>query len=257
MKLKHRSFLPTELEFLFGQVGGICPVCSAPLTYNKDRKLFKQYQIAHIYPLNPTPIEISLLENEEVLVDDVDSLDNLILLCPNCHTKFDKPRTVEEYRDLVAIKKRLIHSQKIRGLYSSYTIEDDIRSIIGILTTQGLDIESIPLEYSVIRVDDKLTSDFDQILRRHIKDDIINYYTYIKSQFRHIEEVTPGKFDLIAGQIKAFYLNAKMNSDDQVIIFNQISEWIQTRVGNCNLDACKVIVAFFIQNCEVFEYVAK
>jgi hypothetical protein len=257
MGQKRKTFSSAENELLFGQVGGICPICATPLTYTKGGKPKKQYQIAHIYPLNPSPEEVALLKNEERLSDDVNSLDNLIPLCPNCHTKVDKPRTIEEYRTLLAVKKRFIQEQGIKSLYGSYKIEEEISDIIKALTTQDLGVDSSPLEYSAIRVDDKLTPDFDRILRKHIKDDVSHYYNYIKTQFRHIEEVTPGKFDLVAGQIKTFYLDAKMKSNDQVVIFNQISEWLQARVGNCSLDACKVVVAFFIQNCEVFEYAAK
>lgn len=257
MGQKRVSFTAAESELLFGQVGGICPICTVPLTYVKNGKPQKQYQIAHIYPLNPSPEEVELLKNEERLSDDINSLDNLIPLCPNCHTKFDKPRTVDEYRELLAVKKRFIQAQGIKSLYGSYKIEDEIKEIINALTTQDLGIATSSLEYSALRVDEKLNPDFDQILRKHIKDDVSQYYNYIKKQFRHIEEITPGKFDLVAGQIKTFYLNTKMKSNDQVIIFNHISEWLQARVGNCSIDACKVVVAFFIQNCEVFEYAAK
>ena len=98
---------PTESEYLFSQVGGICPVCSLSLTYEKIGRLQKQYEIAHIYPLNPTDEEVELLKNEERLSDDVNSIDNLIPLCPGCHNRFDKPRTIEEYRALLTVKKQL------------------------------------------------------------------------------------------------------------------------------------------------------
>ncbi|MEG0892412.1 MAG: HNH endonuclease [Oscillospiraceae bacterium] len=257
MANSRRPITAAESELLFGQVGGICPICSTPLTYIKNGKPQKKYQIAHIYPLNPSTAESSLLSSEKRLSEDVNSLDNLIPLCPNCHTRFDKPRTVDEYRTLFAVKSLFIQEQSIKTLYGNYSIEDEIREIIKSLTTQNLGESASQLEYTALHVDDKLASGFDQILRKHIKDDVTQYYNYIKAQFYHIEEITPGKFDLVAGQIKTFYLNAKIKSGDQVVIFNKIAEWIQTRVGNCSLDACKVIVAFFIQNCEVFEHAAK
>lgn len=257
MANSRKPITAVESELLFGQVGGICPICSTSLTYKKNGKPQKKYQIAHIYPLNPSTVESSLLSSEERLSEDVNSLDNLIPLCPNCHTRFDKPRTVDEYRTLFAVKNRYIQEQSIKTLYGNYTIEDEIREIIKSLTTQNLGENVGQLEYTALHVDEKLTSGFDQILRKHIKDDVTQYYNYIKTQFYHVEKITPGKFDLIAGQIKTFYLNAKIESDDQVVVFNQIAEWLQARVGNCSLDACKVIVAFFVQNCEVFEHAAK
>lgn len=248
---------PAESEYLFSQVGGICPVCSLSLTYEKIGRLQKQYEIAHIYPLNPTDEEVELLKNEERLSDDVNSIDNLIPLCPGCHNRFDKPRTIEEYRALLTVKKSFIQAQDIKSLYGSYKVEDEIRIIITALASLDLELEASPLDYSAIRVDEKLSKEFDQILRRHIKDDVIQYYNYVKMQFSHIENTTPGKFNLVAGQIRTFYLSAKMKSMDQVVIFNEVSKWLQARVGYGSLEACKVIVAFFIQNCEVFEIAAK
>ncbi|WP_373557726.1 HNH endonuclease [Pseudomonas sp. URIL14HWK12:I7] len=66
--------------------------------YSKSKTSNKQYEIAHIYPLNPTPPEALLLANEFRLSADVDHLDNLIALCLLCHNEFDNPRTVKEYR---------------------------------------------------------------------------------------------------------------------------------------------------------------
>ncbi|GEM_PF-4833404 len=122
---------------------------------------------------------------------------------------------------------------------------------------QDLGMAITPLEYSALKIDAKLSQDFDQILKKHIKDDVSQYYNYIRAQFRNIERSTPGKFDLVAGQVKTFYLNAKMKCDDQVIIFNQMADWLKAKINNCSLDACKVIIAFFIQNCEVFENATK
>ena len=257
MGQSRNHYSPAENELLFGQVDGICPICAAPLTYVKGGKPQKQYEIAHIYPLNPSLEEEATLKGEERLSDDVNSLNNLIPLCPNCHTRFDKPRTKEEYRTLLAVKKRFIQEQGLKSLYGSYKIEEEINNIINALTTLDLGMETTPLEYSAIKIDEKLSLNFDQILRRHIKDDVTQYYNYIKMQFRRMEQITPGKSDLVAGQVKTFYLNAKIRCNDQVVIFNQMAEWLQARISNCSLEACKVIIAFFIQNCEVFEYATK
>lgn len=257
MSNDRRNFTNIERELLFAQVDGICPICATSLTYTKDTKVQKKYEIAHIYPLNPTKEEISLLKDEERLTDDVNSLDNLILLCTNCHTQFDKPRTIDEYRNLVAIKKHFINEQKLKKIYGDYKIEEEISNIINLLSSQELNEEISELEYSAIKIDDKLNDEFDKILKKQIKNNVSQYYNYIKMEFLHIEKVTPGKFDLIAGQIKSFYLNAKLECDNQVSIFNKVAEWLQIRIGNCSLEACKVVVSFFIQNCEVFEYVTQ
>lgn len=253
MSNPRRKIPSTEKELLFAQVKGICPLCGKILLYKK-KNWYGKYQIAHIYPLNPDLIESELLENEERLSNDSNSLDNLLPLCSDCHEEFDKPRTVEEYRQLYDIKKKLIEEEKIKGLYFKYTISEEILLIINSLSNQT---ENIPdkLEYTALRIDDKLRKDFSPILKKHIVNDVTDYYAYMKNIFKEIEKNNPGQFDLIANHIKSFYLDVKLKTDDQELIYNKMAEWIRTKAPSSSIDACKVIIAFFIQNCEVFEYV--
>lgn len=68
----------------------------ARLWYNKSNKskrcmhcnYDKHYEVCHIKPVN------SFKSHE--LVTTVNSLDNLIALCPNCHWEFDNLRSVED-----------------------------------------------------------------------------------------------------------------------------------------------------------------
>jgi hypothetical protein len=87
--------------------------------------------------------------------------------------------------------------------------------------------------------------------------DVIDYFSYIKNTLKDIDKNNPGRSDLMAIQIKAFYLATKPESDNQELIYNKMAEWLYTKTEQRSLDACKVIIAFFIQNCEVFEYVSK
>nr|WP_277399219.1 HNH endonuclease signature motif containing protein [Escherichia coli] len=74
------------------------------MVQNGKRKI-KLYEVAHIYPFSPREEEKELLKDEQRLCDDVDSEDNLIALCRDCHKLFDNPRTIEGYRDNVRYQK--------------------------------------------------------------------------------------------------------------------------------------------------------
>jgi len=101
------------------------------LHYDKPvKKGNKGYEVAHIYPLNPSDTEVTLLSRLERLNSDCDHVDNLIPLCPTCHTKFDKPRTKEEYEILVIIKKSLIEQERINDVISKYELESNIQDVI-------------------------------------------------------------------------------------------------------------------------------
>ena len=92
-KNSRKNFSENTQQFLYDEVKGKCPLCLNSLTYEKNNKLYKDFEIAHIYPLNPTKDEIELLK-DEIRLGNVNDLTNLIALCPNCHNQYDKPRTI-------------------------------------------------------------------------------------------------------------------------------------------------------------------
>ena len=68
-----------------------------------------------------------------------------------------------------------------------------------------------------------------------------------------------GDFNLIASEVKLAYqkLDNGLLSQDEIV--NGLSEWIKNKsgVGSKNMRACHIVVAFFIQNCEVFREISK
>lgn len=72
-----------------------------------------------------------------------------------------------------------------------------------------------------------------------------------------MDKETIGKFDIISGQIKCFYLKVRTMSSNQEVIYYRLAEWLNSITKKGSLEACKVIVAFFIQNCEVFSSAPK
>jgi ssDNA-binding Zn-finger/Zn-ribbon topoisomerase 1 len=257
MSNPRRKYSAIEQSMLFSQVNGICPKCGKSLVYTKNGKLRKKYEIAHIYPLNTTLEESALLSNEPMLGENVNSLDNLIPLCLDCHKMFDHPRTLEEYRALCSMKKRMIENENIKNVYSNYTISEEIASIIKSLTDMPNDGSIVKLEYTALKVDEKLEVQFNRILRKHIIYNVSEYYPYIKNLFAEIEKNNPGKYDLIASNIKSFYLDIRLKTMDQETVFNKIAEWLQLKTQQNSIESCKIIVSFFIQSCEVFDHVSK
>ncbi|MFX3640461.1 MAG: ABC-three component system protein [Candidatus Pristimantibacillus sp.] len=236
---------------LYDQVDGICPLCAKPLMYDKTKKE-KVFEIAHIYPLNPTPSELVLLKDEEVLSTDLNHIDNLILLCPTCHTKFDKPRTVAEYKKLLALKKRLIHKNKVYGQFNAYKIEEEINVVLEMLVSEvPSDLEENKLKYDALRVSEKADNTLTALTRRDIENDVVDYYITIKQRFVDLNKSRTGSFDLLSSQVKTFYTELKVSGISQEDIFDGIIEWFNKKTNNHSRPACRIIASFFVQNCEV------
>ena len=254
---KDRAILsPNQKTLLLTQVEYLCPKCQRPLQVTHNGRLVGRYQIAHIYPHSPTPQEAVLLENVERLSSDPESLDNLIPLCNNCHVEFDNPRTVAAYEEMVAIKKRLIRDQRIKGIYTSEIIEQDIISVVHALSSMNeTDVQE--LSYDAVAVDDKLRNCKNNVFKRKIKNNVVQYFPFVQQQFRDIEALTPGQFDVIATQIKGFYVKAIQIEKTEEAVFSHIIDWLSKKTGCTQNTALEIIVSFFVQNCEVFTNASK
>ncbi|HAF98260.1 MULTISPECIES: ABC-three component system protein [Paenibacillus] len=253
MQDNRKPLTENENLILFSEVEGICPLCAKSLIYSKGGRQYKIFEGAHIYPLNPSTHEISLLKDEEKLSEDVNDINNYIALCRDCHRKFDNPRTVAEYRKLLSIKKQFIARNENRKQYSNYQIEYEIKAI---LTTLASDIDWIlepeTLNLDAIKVDEKANGTLSRLTKRKIKSDVAEYYLFIKEQFTELDKTNGDTFETIATQVKAFYMVLKKAGHTQEDIYQNLSEWLSKKTENSSLEACKIVISFFVQNCEVF-----
>lgn len=252
MSDNRRNYSDNEKIMLYAEVNAECPICSKKLMNEKNGRYYKLFEIAHIYPANPTKNEIKILEGVEKLDSDVNSLKNALAVCPNCHTEFDKPRTVKEYNNWLSIKKNLIAKNKIRDSYSLYTIESDISKVLSSLGEWD-DIDPLtPLCYKSLKVDDKVNKTIPYITKKKIKDDVVDYFYFIQSIFSEMAIEVAHKFDRIASQVKNYYWYCLEITQDQNQIFELMVNWLNEKTSFYSKRACEIVISFFVQNCEVF-----
>lgn len=250
-----RQKLPPALEVsLTTQVGSACPKCWQPLFYQKSGKQHRAYEIAHIYPLNPTAAEELLLAAESRLSADINHPDNLIPLCERCHGIFDKPRTVDEYRELYELKTKFIRTTKQIEIRAKYPLEVGVRKIVEALHTYDGDSSGdIGLSYSPKSVSQKLGESVPPITRRKITYNVTEYFQFIQQQFLALEAEDPNSSELIYAQVKSYYLQQKALSIPQQEIYTNIVDWFHKKAASETIDAAEIVASFFVQNCEVFE----
>lgn len=254
MTLKRRKYSPAEEVSLTTQVDGCCPLCYKELFYSKASRSFKGFELAHIYPLNPTEDELEELKDVSRLHEDPNNPENLIPLCGICHPKFDKPRTRGEYEELYDIKYKLIERDRQRALIRIFPLENDIQRIIGALSSVDFSDNNIgELSLDAKMVDEKLNETMPQLTHRKIKRNVEDYYQHVFRGFRNLEQQSPAKSQVIYTQVKAFYLKQKSLELPQNEIFQNVVEWIRACTKPETVEAPEIIAAFFVQNCEVFE----
>lgn len=245
-----REFSPNEKMVLFNEVGGFCPICGHSLVHRKKGQIHKSFEIAHIYPANPLPAEVMLLQNEDRLAQDVNDVKNVIAVCGKCHGIFDKPRTVEEYQKWCRLKRLLVQDAELRSTYYLFNIEEEIKSVLEKL--HHIEGEIIPLSYETLTIDDKSNDSLPFILKRKITNDAIDYFDYIKSVFISLDQETPHKFDTVASQVKGFYFKCMQTDTNQEYIYNSLVKWLFEKTDKYSSRACEIVIAYFVQDCEVF-----
>lgn len=220
--------------------------------YTKGAKTYKAYELAHIYPLNPSKIEYDELKDDVKLHDDVNHPDNLIPLCASCHSKFDKPRTSIEYRELAKKKQECIRWSKQQEIQSMYQIEGDIKHVIDRLYELNVSEPLVNLEFDPKRLETKLDKTISTLSRRKIQNNVVDYFQYIKSVLIEVDRENPNATELICAQVKTYYIKQKSLGFDQQEIYVNIVDWINVKVRPRTIDSAEIVTSFFIQNCEVF-----
>lgn len=247
-----REFSNNEKMLLYNEVNGRCPICGIGLVYSKNGKINKSFEVAHIYPANPRKEEEELLRKEERLSDDVNDLKNVIAVCRICHKKFDTPRTIAEYHTWIRLKKRLIQDAELKNTYSMFNVESEIKKVLESLNCEDIDEALVPLSYESLKIDQKTNETLPYVIKRSIKRDVVDYFDYIKRLFIEINQITPYKFETLASQIKGFYCKCMQINNSQESIYSTLVDWLDEKTNNYSKRACEIVIAYFIQDCEVF-----
>ncbi|WP_288592296.1 ABC-three component system protein [uncultured Victivallis sp.] len=180
---------------------------------------------------------------------DVESPENIILLCRKSHKIQDYQTTEQDYLELYNIKQEQMRWYQARMEIAELDIEPEINIVLKSLEKIDLD-ELQPLTYKALAVEKKVC---DPLLRRNILNYVTQYHEYIKLQLQQLDRIQAGRSKLIAHAIKGCFLKEKYSSllNSQSDIFDAIVFWLKSKTNGKKI-ACEIIVSFFVQNCEVF-----
>ncbi len=252
---KRESYSDNEHSILYAETNGICPLCANPILAKKkgSKKPIKRYELAHIYPLNPTPFQVKVLIDYPVPVE-INGLENIIALCSSCHDNYDKDFKLEELIKLKEMKTRFLNDTKARESISKYPIEEEIYEILDVIIDHDdINMNTREIDLNLSTVDQKLKTGMNKLQVRQIKINAADYYIRIRNRIKLLEQQDQLSVKLLQSQIKTFSLAMqKQYPDNKELVFNYISNWISKKTNKA-LIAVEILVAFFIQNCEVFD----
>jgi HNH endonuclease len=256
MVTKRDSYSDTENSILYAETEGCCPLCTLPLHFQKpgSKKPTKGYEVAHIYPLNPTQPQASALVGHPVPTD-INALDNVIALCPTCHTKYDKDFKLDELKRLSKIKNGYLSDAKAKLIASEHTIQEEVYEILDAIAAFAPEETAalLPTNFDISTIDKKLKTGMSPLQIREIKFNAITFYVRIRDHIRSLEQLDQASVRILQNQINSFYLAMnQQNPTNKDLVFNYVAKWISVKTNKPIL-AAKVLTSFFVQNCEVFD----
>lgn len=233
-----------------------CPICRSPLITTVKNTSVKKYEIVKIYPDEISAVSTGF-ENIPP-PHHPDAPDNRIALCLKHAEEYQIEPTVKEYRVLKEIKERLSSAYSLRIDINDSALENEIQSVLHGLAeiTDETTLEELPLD--ALRLDQKILPE-NHLLKNDETTRVLRYYHFIDDCFSAMDRDGTGCFELIASEVKVAYMKLANGQLTQEETVNQLAEWIRTKakVGQHYLRACHIVVAYFIQNCEVFSEIPK
>ena len=233
---------------LLAEVNYECPLTHEKLVEEVKGIPKKKYEITQIFP-DDLPSELAATFNTVYpRPKNLDAPENLIALSQEASEKYLMSPMVDEYKKLYEIKQVTSKQYKAISAINRIELEAEIRAAIeGLISINPSDV--LPqLEYAALRIDQKIS---DALLMNDVRNHVLQYYRYIETIFSEMTDV----FDDIAGEVKLSSQKLEKAGLSQEDVIYNLTEWIHNKAFAGDTKgkmACRIVVCFFIQNCEVF-----
>lgn len=232
LKSKYGDYLLAEEENRCG-----FPGCGRELVLTKDGRISYAY-------------EVSVIEKDAPTIPD-----NLLAMCPRCHATYlldsDKKvmREVKENKKLFAVHRLNVH------LLDDLPLEKGIVSVITkISRLNEKDLADASLDPKEIK--QKLDPSKDTAIYYAVKNYVGIYFVRIREIMMSLDKRGVIDYEEIQDQMHALYRRLKKAKKSRIEIFNEITQKVH-RVSLQEDVYCQIVVAYFVQSCEVFDAITK
>lgn len=139
---------------------------------------------------------------------------------------------------------------------SDQDIEKSLAQIVNSLSniTQE-EIDSI-IGYEPVNVDKKILPQ-NALLKDEIRNKVVKFYLYIENLFKEASNNNSSFFDNLANAVKFASDNYINQNLPQQVVYDYMVQWFKNKSYSADDTACRIMVAFFVQNCEVFHEISE
>lgn len=246
------------------EVDSTCPICRKPLVFrNADGVLVENYEIIKIYP----SFEGVLIRPEDIPIeerpDDLNDSSNLIAVSKKVAAAYNAEPDVKTYLKLKKAKQYATEREKkfeIKKLLTDkLRLNEQLKHVISRLAKlQTKSAVTKQLRMEPLELDKKILPE-NEILRKEIRDAVVDHMDEIKKLFAQCQLENVINTSTITKDMAVAYDAVKGKGFSQEMIFSELAKWISDELGleeECDY-ACRLIVAYFVQDCEVFDDYSK
>ena len=232
LKLKYGSYLLAETEHC-------CPFpgCGRSLTISENGRTIDSF-------------EVSLIDKTKA-----PEVNNLLALCPRCHATYQLDDSKAICKELRGVKTVLATHKQSVNLLDDLPLEKGIIGVIRrIKKLSEKDLFDASLDPKEIR--QKISPAENMALYISVSGYVSTYFIRIREIMTNLDKSGEIDYDEIQDQMHALYKRLKKKSKSQIEIFNEISG----KIHKFTLQEdtyCQIVVAYFIQSCEVFDAITE
>ncbi|MCR5583601.1 MAG: hypothetical protein K6F70_08385 [Eggerthellaceae bacterium] len=136
-------------------------------------------------------------------------------------------------------------------------IEESLCALIASLSKTDKANSLVQLRYEAVKSGSKIAAypnrKLDHLLEEKINYHIVRYYRFIQEQIGLLEQCGALNFHVVARAIQEHYESLKAAGHSSVEVYFKMRDYIYKTTKANNETACEILVAFFVQNCEVFD----
>lgn len=236
MQLALAQAIATNRDSLLLQADG-CTRCHRPLIATEGTRRAPSFRISPIDPSQASP-----------------GFDDLVVLCPQCgdllgHHEIDD----EEIDRLRHSKRQLISHDELLESMVPLRLEKEIAELVAELGSISVDDATDEARanrnYDPAPIREKIPDDEELFLE--VADAMSLYFPVMSRRMKDLEITHQLDFEMLSLQVRSKYLELAQKTNEQTEIFDSLTTWVKTRTSKRGR-SCAVLVAYFVQMCEVF-----
>jgi len=243
---------------LLEETSNTCPVCGCQLLRSKKNNVVKRYKVVRIFPDNLDREDFLEFSKVFSVRGQYDSAENIITLCTDCALDYEADTTLDEFKELIRIKKTLSQQRMLQQSLESVDIEEEISLVISALVGTSSENHFVDLGLQALCIEQKIDGKYG-LLINEISNNVIRYYKFIEEQFRIADSYRSNSFERIASEVRLAFEKLEGNGIPQEQIYNELVDWMVRKLNfeDRHRQAVAIVISFFVQNCEVFREISQ